>query len=101
MLKYTSTKRQLRLISFPYAHTVDKSNRRSQPNRSNGGRLMICKRILHCESPSALARLFAAAVITLVVSSLVHAQNTVPLINQPLVPNTVASGGPAFKLTVN
>jgi hypothetical protein len=46
----------------------------------------------------ALALAFAFAILT---TSARGATNPVPLINQPLVPDTVAPGDPAFTLTVN
>ncbi len=40
-------------------------------------------------------------IAVLFLSSSALAQNPVPIINQPLVPETTAPGGPAFTLTVN
>jgi len=54
------------------------------------------------------SEIFVAIVLTvlvllgpLVFSSTASAQNPVPLINQPLVPDTAAPGGPGFTLAVN
>jgi dienelactone hydrolase len=46
----------------------------------------------------AVARLL---ILSLMVTGVALAQNPVPLINQPLVPDTVAPGGKGFRLTVN
>ncbi len=49
-----------------------------------------------------LALLAVTAILSVLAVSLASAQNNpVPLINDPLVPTTVAPGGPGFTLTVN
>ena len=55
-----------------------------------------------------ITRIFVGTVTTMAVflgslifSSIASAQNPVPLINQPLVPDTAAPGGPEFTLTIN
>ncbi len=42
-----------------------------------------------------------ALILFLTISATAFAQNPVPFVNQPLVPDAVAPGGPAFTLTVN
>src|SRR5215472_722192 len=47
------------------------------------------------------SRIFLAFLLVLVMAARVLAQNPVPFINQPLVPDTVKPGSPGFTLTVN
>lgn len=44
---------------------------------------------------------FLSAVLLAFVSTVSYAQAPVPLINQPLIPDVIAPGGPQFTLTVN
>src|SRR5437762_11012278 len=46
-------------------------------------------------------RISLLSLILFCATLLAQAQNPVPLINQPLVPDAVAPGGPGFTLTVN
>src|SRR5215467_4995367 len=43
----------------------------------------------------------AVALISLITPAFAAAQNPVPFVNNPLVPTSVAPGGPSFTLTVN
>jgi Bacterial Ig-like domain (group 3)/FG-GAP-like repeat/IPT/TIG domain len=44
---------------------------------------------------------YTVSIFLMVTGTLALAQNPVPLVNQPLVPDAVAPGGPSFTLTVN
>jgi len=62
---------------------------------------MTCKRAHHCHALSIFALFAAALLAPLGFTSIAWAQNPVPLINQPLVPEAAAPGGTGFTLTVN
>src|SRR5215469_2606114 len=50
---------------------------------------------------NAIARVLFVGIVLLALTAAVVAQNPVPLISQPLVPDVKAPGGGAFTLTVN
>jgi FG-GAP-like repeat/FG-GAP repeat len=62
---------------------------------------MTCKRAHHCHALSVFAVFIAAISTLLAFKPTALAQNPVPLISQPLVPEAVAPGGTGFTLTVN
>ena len=47
------------------------------------------------------ARIVSVLVLVISSSLIVMAQNAVPFLGQPLVPDAVAPGGPGFTLAVN
>ncbi len=61
---------------------------------------MTCKRAHHSHVLIALS-LFIATLFVPAFTSVARAQNPVPLINQPLVPEAAVPGGAGFTLTVN
>jgi hypothetical protein len=62
---------------------------------------MTCKRAHHFHPLGIFALFVAALLAPLGFSSTAWAQNPVPLISQPLVPEAAAPGGTGFTLTVN
>src|SRR5258708_2160919 len=61
---------------------------------------MTCKRVRLSHFLTAFA-VFVAVLLATTFTSVVWAQNPVPLINQPLVPEAATPGGAGFTLTVN
>ena len=62
---------------------------------------MISQRFFNTRALTDSARLLAVLTIFTLFAASATAQNPVPFIDQPLVPDATAPGGPAFTLTVN
>jgi len=62
---------------------------------------MTRQRIRNIGSLTSIARFITVLTALTVLAATAHAQNPVPLTNQPLVPDTIAPGRAGFTLTVN
>src|SRR5215467_12663414 len=82
------------LVGFGIVFHKPKSANQRRPAMANGWSEVVARRI-------SVVMAVLVFLSTLVFSSPSCAQNPVPLINQPLVPETAAPGGPGFTLTVN
>jgi len=62
---------------------------------------MTIQRILNARSIITIARFVGVLTFLVAGAATAIAQNPVPFVDQPLVPDTIAPGGPALSLTVN